>query len=158
MFITGKLNLKKSVSRESQERKIIKLSLDKGKTNGAKKAASDQEFSHESYHIQVNPSMQLITIRGGGNAGVFYGIQTLLGIMSDKMVVPQLSVNDFPRFSYRGLMIDVARNFQPKNEIMKLLDIMASYKLNKFHFHLTDDEGWRLEIPGIKELTSVRNL
>lgn len=155
IFLAGKLNLKKSVSRESQERKIIKLSLDKGKTNGAKKAASDQEFSHESYHIQVNPSMQLITIRGGGNAGVFYGIQTLLGIMSDKMVVPQLSVNDFPRFSYRGLMIDVARNFQPKNEIIKLLDIMASYKLNKFHFHLTDDEGWRLEIPGIKELTSV---
>jgi len=70
-------------------------------------------------------------------------------------LVPQVSIKDSPRFSYRGLMLDVVRNFQPKREVMKLLDVMAMYKMNKFHFHLSDNEGWRLEIPGIEELTSV---
>ena len=52
--------------------------------------------------------------------------------------------------------LDVARNFVPKDQVLKLIDVMAMYKLNKFHFHLTDDEGWRLEIPGLPELTEVR--
>ena len=88
---------------------------------------------------------------------MFYGVQTLLALMDDQGLVPQVSIKDSPRFSYRGLMVDVARNFQPKQEIMKLLDVMAMYKMNKFHFHLSDNEGWRLEIPGIEELTSVSN-
>ena len=62
---------------------------------------------------------------------------------------------DAPRFGYRGLMLDVARNFQPKAAVLRVLDLMARYKLNAFHFHLTDDEGWRLEIPSLPELTSV---
>ena len=61
----------------------------------------------------------------------------------------------FLRFGYRGMHVDVARNFYPKETILKLLDIMSMYKLNQFHFHLTDDEGWRLEIPGLPELTEV---
>ena len=62
---------------------------------------------------------------------------------------------DAPRFGYRGFMLDVARNFQPKAEVLRVLDLMARYKLNVLHFHLTDDEGWRLEIPSLPELTTV---
>ena len=66
-----------------------------------------------------------------------------------------MHIIDAPRFEYRGFQLDVARNFQPKEAVFRLLDLMARYKLNKFHFHLTDDEGWRLEIPGLPELTRV---
>lgn len=62
---------------------------------------------------------------------------------------------DSPRYPYRGMHIDVSRNFHSKAQILKLLDVMTMYKMNKFHFHLTDDEGWRVEIPGLEELTSV---
>ena len=117
----------------------------------------DEDSSEESYYLEVNTFHLSINITGTGNAGVFYGVQTLLALMNDKGEVPQVSIKDSPRFSYRGLMVDVARNFQPKHEILKLLDVMAMYKMNKLHFHLTDNEGWRLEIPGIEELTSVRN-
>ena len=69
--------------------------------------------------------------------------------------VPEASIVDAPRFEYRGLMLDVARNFHPVADVLRLLDLMADYKLNKFHFHLTDDEGWRIQIPGLEELTDV---
>ena len=67
----------------------------------------------------------------------------------------QLSIQDAPRFDYRGVMVDVARNFHSKDAILATLDQMAAYKMNKLHLHLTDDEGWRLEIPGLPELTEV---
>ena len=112
--------------------------------------------AHESYHLQVDESKDhFIVITGQGPAGVFYGIQTLLALINDKGEVPQVSIKDSPRFPYRGLMVDVGRNFVSKNDILKLLDTMAMYKMNKFHFHLTENEGWRLEIPGIEELTEV---
>ena len=82
--------------------------------------------------------------------------QTLLALMDDQGLVPQVSIKDSPRFSYRGLMLDVGRNFIPKHEILKLLDAMAMYKMNKFHLRLSENEGWRLEIPGLEELTQVR--
>ncbi|MCV5949252.1 family 20 glycosylhydrolase, partial [Escherichia coli] len=69
--------------------------------------------------------------------------------------LPQLSIQDAPRFDYRGVMVDVARNFHSKDAILATLDQMAAYKMNKLHLHLTDDEGWRLEIPGLPELTEV---
>ena len=119
------------------------------------KEQPSNQSARESYHLQVYASEQLINITGTGSAGVFYGVQTLLSLMDDQGVVPQVSIKDSPRFTYRGLMVDVARNFRPKEEILKLLDVMAMYKMNKFHFHLSDNEGWRLEIPGIEELTSV---
>ena len=125
------------------------------------KPSSDvpKQFSftaNELYNLQVDDSKELITITGEAPAGVFYGAQTLLTLIKDTGEVPQLSIKDSPRFSYRGLMVDVARNFKPKQEIFKLLDVMAMYKLNKFHFHLSDSEAWRLKIPGIDELTTVR--
>ena len=62
---------------------------------------------------------------------------------------------DAPRFGYRGFMLDVARNFQPKPLVLRTLDLLARYKLNVFHFHLTEDEGWRIEVPSLPELTAV---
>ena len=100
--------------------------------------------SNESYNLQVDNFKDVISITGEEPAGVFYGVQTLLALINDKGEVPQVSIKDSPRFPYRGLMVDVGRNFFTKNEILKLLDAMAMYKMNKFHFHLTEYEGWRL--------------
>src|SRR2546427_7309201 len=71
------------------------------------------------------------------------------------LVLPAMRVVDAPRFGYRGFMLDVARNFHPKAAVLRTLDLMARYKLNVFHMHLTDDEGWRVEIPSLPDLTAV---
>lgn len=123
---------------------------------------SDQDrFSstaNDSYSLEIDDSKELISITGQGASGVFYGIQTLLALVNESGQITAVSIKDSPRFSYRGFMVDVARNFQSKQEIMKVLDVMAMYKMNKFHFHLSDSEGWRLEIPGLEELTTVREI
>ena len=122
-------------------------------------AKDGQQFPSpdESYSLEVDSSKELIAITGKGPAGVFYGVQTLLALRNSKGRVPKVSIKDAPRYSYRGLHLDVGRNFVAKDHVLKLLDTMAMYKLNKFHFHLTDDEGWRLEIPGFPELTEVKD-
>ncbi|TDW97382.1 family 20 glycosylhydrolase [Dinghuibacter silviterrae] len=102
----------------------------------------------------------VIRIEASTPAGMFYGIQTLLrlfpaGPHRSSYLLPALAITDQPRFSYRSLMLDVGRNFQTYDEILRVLDLMAFCKLNVFHFHLTDDEGWRLQIPTLPELTSV---
>jgi len=154
-FLAGKLEVQKSLS-DSTNRKVIKLALGKVLLEMPEDTQQlSNPSSNESYQLEVNVSEELIKITGTGKAGVFYGVQTLLALMDDKGLVPQVSIKDSPRYSYRGLMLDVVRNFQPKGEVMKLLDVMAVYKMNKFHFHLSDNEGWRLEIPGLEELTSV---
>jgi len=66
-----------------------------------------------------------------------------------------METDDAPRYEHRGVMIDVARNFHTTSEILKLIDLLAMYKLNKLHLHVADDEGWRLQIPGLEELTEV---
>ena len=114
--------------------------------------------ANDSYSLEIDDSKELISITGQGASGVFYGIQTLLALVNGSGQITAVSIKDSPRFSYRGFMVDVARNFQSKQEIMKVLDVMAMYKMNKFHFHLSDSEGWRLEIPGLEELTTVREI
>lgn len=120
------------------------------------KIAGGISESKEAYMLEVNAETQKITITGQSRAGVYYGIQSLLSLSQPEGMVPKIIIKDSPRFEYRGMELDVGRNFMPKNEVKKLIDTMAMYKLNKFHFHLTDDEGWRLEIPGLPELTEVR--
>ena len=117
----------------------------------------------EAYRLKVDPEKGVISIEGTDAAGIFYGIQSLLALIPNeayqqknaRIVFDELTIEDAPRFEYRGLMLDVSRNFHSKKLVKKLLDLMASYKLNKFHFHITDDEGWRLEIPGLPELTEI---
>lgn len=107
----------------------------------------------EFYFLYINP-LTGINITAEGEAGLFYGIQSLKSLLIKNPVsLPEITVMDNPRFAYRGVLLDVARNFQSKETVLKLLDRMAFYKLNRLHFHLSDDEGWRIAIPGIPELT-----
>ncbi|RFM26142.1 family 20 glycosylhydrolase [Deminuibacter soli] len=104
-----------------------------------------------------------VTIKAGSATGIFYGIQSLLQLVpvnvwagtSKAIQLPGVKVYDAPRFGYRAFMLDVGRNFKPKSTVKKVLDLMALYKLNTFHFHITDDEGWRIEIAGLPELTAI---
>ncbi|VDI52489.1 hexosaminidase [Mytilus galloprovincialis] len=112
-------------------------------------------LSAEGYSLTVNPSAKTVTIYGKTNAGVLYGVQSLLSLLSHGLSIPQMEIRDEPRFEFRGMFIDVARNFISKTVLEKLMDSMAMYKLNKLHLHLADDEGWRIEINGLPELTQV---
>ena len=108
----------------------------------------------EGYRLDVTATGACLT--AATEAGVFYGRQTLaqLGLAADGRV-PSLSITDQPRFRWRGFMLDVSRHFAPPAEIKALLDELARYKLNRFHWHLTDDEGWRLEIKKYPLLTTI---
>jgi hexosaminidase len=116
----------------------------------------------ESYQLFITPA-EGIVITGGDQAGVFYGIQTLLSLLpteawgtsTNQLEIMAGKVEDQPAFYYRGFHLDIARNFIEPADIKRLIDVMAFYKLNKLHLHLTDDEGWRLEIPSIPELTQL---
>ncbi|MDE1465252.1 family 20 glycosylhydrolase [Spartinivicinus poritis] len=126
----------------------------------ATESANDLEGIHsEGYHLTITD--QGVQIVANTNQGIFYGVQTLLAQFdinsADEVLIdlPGMSIKDYPRFLYRGLHLDVARHFQPIAEVKKLIQVMAYYKLNRLHLHLTDDEGWRLEIKGLEELTQV---
>jgi len=128
--------------------KVIELKIGTVDVKGRK---SD---SDEAYSMEVDPSKEVVKIVGKTPTGVFWGVQSFLSIVN-KGKAPWVTVKDAPRYEYRGLSIDVARNFLPKKEVKKILDGMAMFKMNKLHLHLTDDEGWRLEIPGLPQLTKV---
>lgn len=113
-------------------------------------------LSEEAYELRVQDDTQTVTIVASSPSGAFYAFQSLKSLMSKDGLVPVTIIRDSPRFPYRGMHLDVGRNFHTKHEVFKLLDAMALYKLNKLHFHITEDEGWRLEIPGLQELTEVR--
>ncbi|MCX2450984.1 carbohydate-binding domain-containing protein [Pedobacter sp. PLR] len=121
----------------------------------------DKSLAKEGYAMEINQNN--LTINAADPTGIFYGIQSLFsmlppqkrGIKVASIHMQNAAIEDHPRFPFRGLMIDVARNFQTKEEIIKLLDLMGMYKLNVLHFHLNDDEGWRLEIQGLPELTEL---
>ena len=117
------------------------------------------QSSLEAYELVIDPTAG-IRIVGVSSAGVFYGLQSLRGLLPSApsrggLVLPALRVVDAPRFGYRGFMLDVARNFHPKAAVLRTIDLLARYKLNVFHMHLTDDEGWRVEIAGLPALSVV---
>ncbi|HTF18716.1 MAG TPA: family 20 glycosylhydrolase [Chryseolinea sp.] len=115
----------------------------------------------ESYSISV--SSNSVHLSAADKAGAFYAIQSLKQLFppdswakkTTTIGIDAIDITDEPRFPVREFMLDVARNFESKTNILRLLDVMALYKMNKFHFHFNDDEGWRLEIPGLPELTDV---
>ncbi|SAL61764.1 beta-N-acetylhexosaminidase [Caballeronia peredens] len=89
-------------------------------------------------------------------AGLYYGVQTLLSLTpAGGGSVPAMTIEDAPRYAYRGMHVDVARNFRQPATLRRLIDQMGAYKLNHLHLHLSDDEGWRIEIPGLPELTDI---
>ncbi|MDE7470128.1 MAG: beta-N-acetylhexosaminidase, partial [Paramuribaculum sp.] len=110
--------------------------------------------SPEGYRLTSDPDAGCL-IEATGEAGLFYGLQSQLQLLdaNGDTALPQVEITDNPRFGYRGMMIDVSRNFFDKEFIKKQLDVMARLKLNTFHFHLTDGAGWRLEIDSYPRLT-----
>lgn len=114
-----------------------------------------EEAVSGAYLLTITP--RGTNIVGYDAAGVFYGLMSLLSLVpaEGKPVIATLEAQDAPRFAYRGAFLDVARNFHSKQAVLSMLDQMAAWKMNKFHFHLSDDEGWRIEIPGLPELTDV---
>lgn len=111
---------------------------------------TDANMVSEGYRMIITPTT--ITIEASGEAGIFYAQQTL---KQWGEVIPCGEVTDYPDLHHRGLMLDVVRNYYPVDSIFRILDVMAYHKLNVLHFHLTDDEAWRLEIPGLPQLTDI---
>ena len=137
--------------------------LKKGK-KGDMRIVKDENLQEEGYVLEVTPDK--IWIKAAGNKGAFYALQTLRQLLPAAIEsnayhegvewsVPVVSVTDEPRFGYRGLMVDVARRFVSKEHLLRIIDTMGMLKLNKLHLHLTDDNGWRLEIKRYPLLTTV---
>lgn len=111
-----------------------------------------ESASAEAYHMAI--TSQGITIEASTPAGAFYGLQSLYQLISQSTKIPCLTIADKPRFSWRGMHFDVSRHFFPTGELKRLIDLAAMHKLNIFHIHLTDDQGWRIEIKKHPELTA----
>ncbi|RYY30251.1 MAG: beta-N-acetylhexosaminidase [Chitinophagaceae bacterium] len=125
---------------------------------------NDAEIGKEGYKLDVNSTG--VHIRAAQPAGVFYGLQTLLQLLPKEIesktrventewTVPYVAITDYPRFGWRGMMLDVSRHYFDKEQVKQFIDDMVKYKFNLLHFHLTDDQGWRLEIKSLPKLTEV---
>src|SRR5690606_11733133 len=110
----------------------------------------------EGYLIQITPKQIKLV---GKDAGLFYATQSLIQMLysyqGPTFNVPLVNITDYPRFAYRGNHLDVSRHFFPLSFIKKYIDLISSYKMNTFHWHLTDDQGWRIEIKKYPKLTAV---
>jgi hexosaminidase len=123
----------------------------------------DAKIGKEGYTI--SSSSKGVVITANEPAGLFYGLQTLVQLFPKEIesrnaikadwTIPAVNITDYPRFGWRGLMLDVSRNFFTKDEVKRYLDEMARFKFNVFHWHLTDDNGWRIEIKSLPRLTEV---
>ena len=111
----------------------------------------------EGYQLKIEDKG--ISIAGASEQGIFYGIQSLLSVISQQknkiFTLPHVVINDYPRFKYRGMHLDVSRHFFPLSFVKKYIDILAMHKMNRLHWHLTDDQGWRIEIKKYPQLTSI---
>lgn len=161
----------KEVSKDLTEIVEIKLGTPTGMTvtESSEKDASIR-FIKESWRTQDSYSLKInedgISIASGTYGGYFYGIQTLLQVLPKeiksrtavggvKWELPCLYIEDLPRFNWRGMMLDVSRHWFTKEEVMAYIDEIAEYKFNIFHWHLTDDQGWRIQIDSYPKLTSI---
>ncbi len=125
------------------------------------KTPFDATLGKEGYQLNVSDSK--ITLEANTSAGLFYGVQTILQLLPKQIEaaktvsaawnIPAVTITDYPRFAWRGLMLDVSRHFYSKEYVKEYIDQMARYKFNRFHWHLTDDNGWRVEIKSLPNLT-----
>ena len=113
----------------------------------------EDSLEAEGYHLTIQP--ESIDIAGGSPAGVFYAFQTLRQLLPAEALqgeracvieLPAIEITDQPHFAYRGAMLDACRHFFTVDEVKEYLDLLAMHKINQFHWHLTDDQGWRIEI------------
>ena len=132
---------------------------------GRIKLVYNSAYPKEGYNLNITPRGAVI--RASSKAGFFYAFQTVMHLLPPNIAMgvrdtsirhvtlPALTINDQPRFEYRGFMLDVSRHFFDTDEIKRLLRLMAVYKMNRFHWHLTDDQGWRLEIKQYPRLATI---
>ncbi len=126
-------------------------------------ATKAEQIAAEAYQLEVSPEQ--IRILASSKSGFLYGVMTLLQLGPDEVwntdpkpasfSAPAVQISDAPRLAMRGLMLDVSRQFYPKKFVLELLDLLAQHKINTFHWHLTDDEGWRIEIKAYPKLTTI---
>ena len=125
---------------------------------------NDANLGTEGYTLDINEKG--IQLKANANAGLFFGWQTVMQLLPSSVYanslqaninwsLPYVSIIDKPRFGWRGMMLDVSRHFFSKEDVKTFIDDMARYKYNRFHWHLTDDQGWRIEIKSLPKLTSV---
>jgi hexosaminidase len=137
--------------------KLIQVTTDAAKSITISSGQQGEGLKASGYQLQSG--MDGVHIKGNSELGSFYGMQTLLQLLptekSTALIIPALLVEDQPRFAYRGAMLDVGRHFLPVHFIKKYLDYLALHKLNYFHWHLTEDQGWRIEIKKYPNLTKV---
>ncbi len=158
-------NLKINFGEFSEKDEFLINLLQKGLTNkivkGNEKSQihilKNNELGKEEYQLKIQEN--LISINVSSYSGLLYAFislnQILYNSQEEKMGIPLTEINDSPRFNHRGFMLDISRNFYSKEKILQIIDLMAYYKLNVLDLRLTDDEGWRIEIPGLPELTQV---
>ena len=125
----------------------------------------NQTLAPEAYKLDVSPKQ--IRIEAARPAGFYYALQTLKQLISRHVMagvavggrqewsIPTVEIEDVPRFEWRGFMLDEGRHFFGKDEVKRVIDIMSTYKMNRFHWHLTEDQGWRIEIKKYPKLTEV---
>lgn len=162
----------KQLAQRLQASTALELSVSASETTGKQPGAirittlgAEVSLGAEGYRLEVAPDGILIT--GGGPAGMFYGTQTLLQLLPASVfspakvqeavtwAVPAVKIKDQPRFVWRGLLLDIARHFFTKEEMKNYIDVMAQHKMNMLQIHLTDDQGWRVEIKKYPKLTEV---
>jgi len=127
------------------------------------KLSANKNSSKEAYTLTADKDK--IIIEAANPAGIFYGLQSLYQLLPPEIfstgklnlpaVIPAVKINDYPRFAYRGMHLDVSRHFFPKEFIKKYIDLIAFHKMNTFHWHLVDDQGWRIEIKKYPKLTQI---
>jgi hexosaminidase len=172
---TGTFKLDKTVvlvSADSKNEKIADLlntaivakggfALREAKSSGAERAvvltsAGADALPLEGYKISITDKKITLT---GKDAGLFYAVQSLTQLLPEKqgnqILVAAAEINDYPRFKYRGMHLDVCRHMFPVSFVKKYIDLMSQYKINNFHWHLTEDQGWRIEIKKYPKLTSI---
>jgi hexosaminidase len=118
---------------------------------------ADAEAGAEAYLLEVTPAA--VALRAASHAGLFYAVQTLRQLIATDedgaLMLPAVVIRDAPRFPYRGMHLDVGRHFFPVEFVKRYIDLLSRHKMNTFHWHLTEDQGWRLEIEGYPRLTEV---
>jgi hexosaminidase len=134
--------------------------------SGSIQFTQNTSLGEEAYTLQINSGK--ISIQAKTGKGAFYALQTLLQLMpaqiysgtklAGAIAIPNVQIKDEPRFSYRGLMLDVGRYYYPVESVKRFIDLMAIYKMNTFHWHLTEDQGWRIEIKKYPLLTSISSV
>lgn len=142
--LTQDFNLKLRLSNNSQEPDAIKFKI------------VESGFTEESYQLEISDDGIVISAISAN--GLFYGVQTLRQLLETSQTLQYMKVSDSPRFKWRGMNFDCCRHFFDKSFVKRYIDLLAYYKMNVLHWHLTEDQGWRIEIKKYPNLTKIGKL